>query len=231
MAVQQVKEIVDRLNAEPFWCDLSLVVFDEKEPFELMEILKKVLVYLDSKHDMDMREEKPDAMYQRVSEFLYILGYQCSFDIEFQQGLMSGDKHTVHPILYWLLSNLEQLRKRAYLAKFCVNLEVPEEFLREEQVYEIFQQYKELQGQFKATHAHVETARQDRMNPSDLQREVTQLDSEREQLSQKIQQLRTKSEREEGFKALLEVTSMLRKEQEEEARLGEKLHEQRYQLE
>eukprot|EP00928_Gymnodinium_smaydae_P054047 TRINITY_DN37890_c0_g1_i1.p1 TRINITY_DN37890_c0_g1~~TRINITY_DN37890_c0_g1_i1.p1 ORF type:complete len:707 (-),score=254.58 TRINITY_DN37890_c0_g1_i1:314-2152(-) len=170
-------------------------------------------------------------MYQRIAEFLHILGYQCSFDIEFQQGIISGDKNTVHPILYWLLNNLEPLKKRSYLAKFCMNLEVPEEFLREEKVYEIYQQYKELQSQFKATHAHVEQERQGRMNPSDLQREVAQLDAEREQLAQKIQQLRAKSEKDEGFHQLLQVTSMLRKEQEEEARLQEKLAEQRYQLE
>lgn len=227
----QLKDIVDRLNAEPFNCDLSLVAFDEKEPLELMELLKKVLVYLDPKHEVDLREEKPDVMYQRIAEFLHILGYQCSFDIEFQQGLISGDKSTVHPILYWLLNNLEPLRKRSYLAKFCMNLEVPEEFLREEKVFEVFQQYKELQSQFKATHAHVEQERQGRMNPTDLQREVAQLDAEREQLAQKIQHLRAKSERDEQFQVLLQVTSMLRKEQEEEARLAEKLQEQRYQLE
>mmetsp|Transcript_44907 Transcript_44907/g.103779 ORF Transcript_44907/g.103779 Transcript_44907/m.103779 type:complete len:673 (-) Transcript_44907:371-2389(-) len=227
----QLKEIVDRLNAEPFCCDLSLVGFDEKEPFELMEILKLVLVFLDPKHDVDLREEKPEAMYQRIAEFLHILGYQCSFDIEFQQGMVSGDKNTIHPILYWLLNNLEQLKKRSYLAKFCMNLEVPEEYLREEQVYSIYQSYKELQSQFKATHAHVEQERQGRMIPTDLQREVSQLDAEREQLAQKIQQLRTRSEKDEGFQVLLQVTSMLRKEQEEEARLTEKLVEQRYQLE
>merc|ERR1719188_2824401 len=211
--------------------ELSLVSFDEKEPFELMEILMKVLAFLDKKHDVDLREEKPDDMYQRNSEFLHILGYQCSFDIEFQQGLITGDKSAVHPILYWLLNNLEPLKKRSYLAKFCVNLEVPEEFLREEKVYEIYQTYKELQSQFKATHAHVEQERQGRMNPTDLQREVQQLDAEREQLAQKIQHLRVKSEKDEGFAVLLQVTSMLRKEQEEEARLSEKLAEQRYQLE
>eukprot|EP00931_Biecheleriopsis_adriatica_P033598 TRINITY_DN1949_c0_g1_i3.p1 TRINITY_DN1949_c0_g1~~TRINITY_DN1949_c0_g1_i3.p1 ORF type:complete len:675 (-),score=255.40 TRINITY_DN1949_c0_g1_i3:83-2107(-) len=227
----QLREIVDRLNAEPFNCDLSLVVFDEKEPFELMEVLKKVLVFLDPKHDVDLREEKPDAMYQRIAEFLHILGYQCSFDIEFQQGLISGDKNTVHPILYWLLSNLDPLKKRAYLAKFCMNLEVPEEFLREEQVYQAYNQYKELQSQFKATHSHVEQERQGRMNPTDLQREVAQLDAEREQLAQKIQYLKAKSEKDESFHVLLQVTSMLRKEQEEEARLAEKLQEQKYQLE
>lgn len=227
----QLKEIVDRLNAAPFNCDLSLVGFDEKDPFELMEILKKVLVFLDEKHDIDLREEKPDVMYQRISEFLHILGYQCSFDIEFQQGLSLGDKHTVHPILYWLLNNLDALKKRAYLAKFCMNLEVPEEFLREEQVFSAYQNYKELQSQFKATHSHVEQERQGRMNPVDLQREVQQLDAEREQLAQKIQHLKAKTERDEGFATLLEVTSMLRKEQEEEARLAEKLAEQKYQLE
>merc|ERR1719253_1622326 len=69
------------------------------------------------------------------------------------------------------------------------------------------------------------------MNPSDLQREVAQLDAEREQLAQKIQHLRNKSEKDEQFQVLLQVTSILRKEQEEEARLAEKLAEQRYQLE
>merc|ERR1711920_152975 len=102
-------------------------------------------------------------------------------------------------ILYWLLNNLDPLKKRSYLAKFCMNFEVPEEFLREEKVYEIYQSYKELQSQFKATHAHVEQERQGRMNPTDLQREVAQLDSEREQLDQKIQQLKLRSDKDEGF--------------------------------
>mmetsp|Transcript_54315 Transcript_54315/g.118835 ORF Transcript_54315/g.118835 Transcript_54315/m.118835 type:complete len:669 (+) Transcript_54315:121-2127(+) len=228
---QQLKDIVDRLNAEPFSCDLSLVSFDEKEPLELMELLKKVLVYLDPKHEVDLREEKPDAMYQRIAEFLHILGYQCSFDIEFQTGLINGEKQTVHPILYWLLNNLEQLKKRSYLAKFCVNLEVPEEFLREEKVYEVHKQYKELQSQFKATHAHLEEERRSRANPTDLEREVSQLSSEKDQLAQKITELKHKSERDQGFQALLKVTSDLRKEQEQEAMLVEKLAEQRYQLE
>jgi len=69
------------------------------------------------------------------------------------------------------------------------------------------------------------------MNPTELQRGMGQLDAEREQLAQKIQHLRVKSEKDESFHVLLQVTSMLRKEQEEEARLAEKLAEQRYQLE
>ena len=43
------KEIVARLNGEPFSMNLSLVTFDEKEPFELMEILNAVLAIVDTK--------------------------------------------------------------------------------------------------------------------------------------------------------------------------------------
>merc|ERR1719388_11281 len=209
----QLKEIVDRLNEEPFSLGLSLVGFDEQDPLELMETLKKVLVYLDKKHDVDLREENPEVTYQRIGEFLHVLGYRCSYDIEFQQGVMSGDKNFIHPILYWLLQNLTQLQKRAYLANFCVNLEVPEEFLRDEQVYEMYQHYKELQSQFKTTHAHIEQQRPSKVSPAELQREVAQLDAEREQLTAKIQQFRVRSAQEENFQVLLQVTSMLRKEQ------------------
>jgi len=227
----QMKEIVQWLNAEPFNMELSLVAFDEKEPLELLEVLRKVLGYMDSKHDVDLREENPDATYQRTAEFLHILGYRCPYDTEFQQSLMCGDKKTVYPILSWLLPNLEQYKKRAYLAHFCVNLDVPEEFIRDEQVYELYQGYKELQGQFKTTHAHLEEQRRSKVSPKDLEREVTQLDAEREQLTQKIAQFKNRSPNDEGFQQLLSVTSLLRKEQEEEARLVERLHEQRLSLE
>jgi len=229
--VEQMKEIVARLNADPFSLSLSLVTFDEKEPFELMEILNKVLAVVDPSQEINLRDEQPETVCQKIMEFLMVLGFNRTFDMEGQQQLLAGDKDMVHPILYWLLQNMDALRKRAYLARFCVNLEVPEEFLRDEQVYEIFQQYKELQGQFKATHQHLEQEKTEHMDPASIQSEVTQLAAEQDQLAQKIKRIQERTEKDEAFQAVLQVTSMLRKEQEEEARLGEKLEEQRYQLE
>merc|ERR1719188_2402621 len=106
---------------------------------------------------------------------------------------MMGDKKTVHSILHWVLSDLEALKKKSFLAHFCVNLEVPEEFLREDAVYDIYQKYKELQSQFKTTHQHLERERQTKASPADLQREVAQLAAESEQLTQKISQFRSRS--------------------------------------
>ena len=37
--------------------------------------------------------------------------------------------------------------------------QVPEEILQDEQVFDLYQHYKDLQGQFKAVHSHLENLR------------------------------------------------------------------------
>jgi len=229
---QELKEIVDRLNAEPFNMQLSLVTFDEKQPFELLEVLHAIFVFLDPKrHEgVDLREEESATMYARMGEFLHILGFKANFDAEFQQGLVCGDKKVIYPIVSWLVQNLDALKKRAYLANYCVTLDVPEEILQDEQVFELFNEYKTLQSHFKAVHSHLEQLRTSSVSPADLKREIQQLDAEKDHLVQKISQFKQKTANQAGFQVLLNATSMLRKEQEEEARLREKIVEQRIQL-
>jgi len=59
-----------------------------------------------------------------------------------------------------------------------------------------------------------------------LKQDIEQLESEREQLLNKIQNFKNKSSNKKEFTDLLDSTSKLRKEQEEEARLVEKMDEQ-----
>ena len=67
----------------------------------------------------------------------------------------------------------------------------------------------------------------DAMNPNELKKQISQMEQERTQLLQKINIFKNKNTDKPEFQALLEVTNMLRKEQEEEARLSEKVHIQR----
>jgi intraflagellar transport protein 81 len=64
------------------------------------------------------------------------------------------------------------------------------------------------------------------MAPAELKKEITQLEQEKEQLITKINLFKSKNYGPE-FTELLDATSMLRKEQEVEARFMEKLREQR----
>jgi len=62
------------------------------------------------------------------------------------------------------------------------------------------------------------------MNPTELKKEITQLEQEKEQLLTKINLFKNKSNKDD-FQALLEATSKLRKEQEQDAKLNEKERE------
>ena len=43
----EIKQIVDGLNREPFSLNMTLVDFDDKTPYELLELLNTVLGSLD----------------------------------------------------------------------------------------------------------------------------------------------------------------------------------------
>ena len=70
----------------------------------------------------------------------------------------------------------------------------------------------------------MESVRSDSMNPSELKKEIQQLEQERDQLMTKINMFKQKGSQAD-FQALLESTSKLRKEQEQDAKLNEKERE------
>ena len=82
-----------------------------------------------------------------MSDFLWILKYKSNVadPFIFRNGLITGDKSItillssfsriiififvdiIYPILYWSLQRIPELRKRAYLAKYLLSIEVPPE--------------------------------------------------------------------------------------------------------
>lgn len=55
----------------------------------------------------------------------------------FRQGLVQGDKPVIYPILQWLFQNLNDLKKRAYLARYLVRIDVPDEQLADVDISEL----------------------------------------------------------------------------------------------
>ncbi len=153
-----------------------------------------------------------------------MLGYPADFNPNFQRDVVHGEKRTLQHVLFWIVTRLAELQRKAYTARFLVPLAIPEEFLVDDEMRETFQVYKDLQAEFQATHMNVEALRQESMNPGDLKKEIGQLEQEKEQLLTKINLFKSKSNKQD-FQALLEATSKLRKEQEQDAKLAEKERE------
>jgi intraflagellar transport protein 81 len=151
MSAQQF--VVDRLNEPPFNMRLTLVAFDEKSPFELLEIVNAIMAQLSTDHQIDLRDETPDSTANRMTDFLKVLNFKQQLDKQtFKQALLHGDPGVIYPILTWMLQRLPELQKRTYLAKFLMNIEIPEHMFADEEMSEVYQQLKDLQEEFKETH-------------------------------------------------------------------------------
>lgn len=197
-------------------------------------------------------------MASKIVTFLQVLKYQVPIDgsslDEFQAGIANGDKKTLYPILSYVLSRFTQLKKRAYVARYLLPIDVPPELSTDPVIVEMLMNYRNLQNTFKETHKSLEkitggssnlhvrifhgylqlnlffTGSEMKTSPAEYKREITQLESERSQLIDKIALLKEKTAKLKGFAPLLEATTALRIQQEEESKSLENLEEQRIAL-
>ena len=71
-------------------------------------------------------------------------------------NLSNGVKSAVHPTIHWLLSNYTRLQKRAYLGRYLVRVEPPQEFQQDDVVRDLAQSLKDMQNEFKEVHKDYE---------------------------------------------------------------------------
>lgn len=110
-------------------------------------------------------------------------------------------------------------------------LDIPEDYSGDPEIKKLNEQYKELQAEFQVTHEQFETINKGSLNSAELKKDIQQLEQEREQLTTKISSMKAKHSSKPEFTVLFEATHLLRKEQEEESRLVDKIQSQRQQLE
>ncbi|CAN0102710.1 unnamed protein product, partial [Laminaria digitata] len=204
------------------------VSFDEKSPADLLQVLNEIFSAIDPQQTSE-QDEPDDAGTTRLLSFLVMLKFPIREHQrdDFRRGLAVGDKGVVYPAMHWCLQRLPQLKKRAYLARYLMPVEVPMEFMQDQALVDLHASYRELQADFKATHKEVDQIRTTDLRPGELRGEIGQLEDEKKQLTEKISKLKGNVSDEPGFAEMLDVTSRLRKAQEEDAELSTKAGQQR----
>ncbi|KAL2092766.1 hypothetical protein ACEWY4_012564 [Coilia grayii] len=231
---EQLKFIVEQLNREPFNKSFNLITFDSQKPMQLLQILNDVLAEIDPKHAIDIREEMPEQTAKRMFTLLGMLKYKppgrLSEASSFRQGLVMGSKPVVHHVLFWLLQKLPELKKRAYLARFLVKLEVPADFLRDDVIGDTHHQYEELVEGFKTLHKECEQLKSSGFSTAEIRRDIAAMEEEREQLIKRVERLKKRVETVSSHQRMLELTRQLRVEKEREEALAHQKQEQKNQL-
>ena len=115
-----------------------------------------------------------------------------------------------------MLHKLPELHKRSYLARFLVNIDVPEHMFADEEVVETYQHYKDLQEEFKETHKMSEKFKSQLISPAEIKRAIVQMEDDKNMLEQKVEALHSKLQATERFPEMLDAASKLRLEQDEQ---------------
>ena len=98
-------------------------------------------------HSVDVRDDPIERTAQRIFYFMPILKYDFQGDLDALQALLQeGAKEDFfYPLLHHMLSNLPQLRKRAYMAQYLTDFDLPEDMFADPEVMQKWQEHKELQ--------------------------------------------------------------------------------------
>ncbi|XP_061622661.1 intraflagellar transport protein 81 homolog isoform X1 [Phyllopteryx taeniolatus] len=231
---EQLKLIVEQLNKDPFRKNFNLITFDSLEPMQLLQILNDVLAEVDPKHAIDIREEMPEQTAKRMCALLGMLKYKPpgnQSDLSgFRQGLVVGSKPAVHPILHWLLQRVPELKKRAYLARFLVKLDVPAEFLADDVIGDTYHQYEELVEGFKTNHKECEQLRTSGFSTAEIRRDIGAMEEEKGPLIKRVERLKKRVESVSNHQQMLEQARQLRVEKKREEHLAHQKQEQKNQL-
>eukprot|EP01006_Ploeotia_vitrea_P026194 TRINITY_DN59160_c0_g1_i1.p1 TRINITY_DN59160_c0_g1~~TRINITY_DN59160_c0_g1_i1.p1 ORF type:complete len:719 (-),score=92.71 TRINITY_DN59160_c0_g1_i1:1305-3215(-) len=177
----------------------------------------------------DVATEDPQQSFLRMSEFLCsILNYKLQQNQvqEFQNALTTGEKQQVYPILHWVLKRMPENRKRVYLSKYLVPVEVPEDMrASDDGVREVWEQYRGLVDQFKETHKNVDRLR-NTADTTAFKNDISQFENEKEQLTARIQDTKKKLAKFSSWESLLRASQNLRKHADEQRVLQERVQEQ-----
>eukprot|EP01060_Flectonema_neradi_P011292 TRINITY_DN18392_c0_g1_i1.p1 TRINITY_DN18392_c0_g1~~TRINITY_DN18392_c0_g1_i1.p1 ORF type:complete len:688 (+),score=172.58 TRINITY_DN18392_c0_g1_i1:62-2125(+) len=213
----------------------SLVEFDEFQGISLLQKLNDIFTELQPEQGVDITNEQATTggmgtTLGRMTAFLQtILNYKLpkALKQDFEQNFVNGEKQVIYPIMHWVLSHMNQNKKRVYLSKYLIPVEVPEDLrASDDGVREVYNQYKQHVEEFIARHRNVEKLRESSTNPQEVGRTIKTLEQERETLKQRISATKEKLKPNPQWEALLKAAQVLRQAQEEQLRNAEHLDTQ-----
>ncbi|OHT11502.1 hypothetical protein TRFO_19045 [Tritrichomonas foetus] len=200
----------------------TLFQFSEISDQELLELFNTVIHAISDEQPEKIGTEKIEATVDRVSEFLRVLKYEFPVEPEeWDVRLTNADKDLIHPAIYFLLNDFEEMKKRSYKAKYSEEVPIPDEIKVDSTVSELLTQHLELRERFDEVLLELEEI--GGTNVDELKKTMADLESDKARLATRIGGFKRKLAKVSNLDELLKWTSKLRLESEKEMKLNDEL--------
>ncbi|OHT13355.1 hypothetical protein TRFO_16431 [Tritrichomonas foetus] len=200
----------------------TLFQFAELSGRDLLDLFETVIHAIDENQPEKIGTEKIEATVERTSEFLRVLKYEFPVEPEeWDVRLARVDKDLIHPAMLFLLRDFEEMKRRAYLARYTEEVPIPEEIRVDPTVAELITQHRELREQFEQIHTEYEELGD--TNVEELKATIADLEADKAKLATRVAAFKRKTQNVKNIDELLKWTSKLRQENEREMKLQEQL--------
>ncbi|XP_075970080.1 intraflagellar transport protein 81 homolog [Anticarsia gemmatalis] len=227
---EQMKYIVKELNTS-LGRNYDLIKFDALNEKQLLQLLVDLLVNFNAGEKLDVNEDESETVSLRLLEMLGSVKYRPPAGVEptrFRAQLLAGDARTIHHVLHWLLTNKEQVKNTAYLAKYLKLPDIPPEVARNNTIQDLLDLYQNLIDEFKDVHKRTRLLQKE--NASEIINDIKEMAVERDIVIKRLENVQVNlvdiSDKEE----LLNISRALRVQQEKAKELENQYDAQQSQL-
>lgn len=204
--------------------DLSFTLFQfsELSGRDLLDLLNTIFHAISDTQPEKIGTERIEATVDRMSEFLRIMKYDFPVEPEeWDVRFAKADKELIYPVMQWILSDFENMKKRAYKAKYAEEVPIPEEIKVDQTVSELIGQLHELQERFETTLAEFDEI--GGTNVDELKKAQSDLESDKARLATKVAAFKRKLQKVPNLDEMLKWTRKLREANDRELNLNEEL--------
>ncbi|KAI1286919.1 Intraflagellar transport protein 81 -like protein [Halotydeus destructor] len=231
--MDDIKFVVKELN-EKLGKKLNLISYDNLRGEQRLEVLVQVFKQIDPTITVESFEvADAEEVVVRILEMLRIFKYKPMEDIDpstFRQGIIIGDKAVLTHVMAYLLSRLDELKKRAYLARFLVKIEVSPDLEGDNDIVVLYQQYEQLIDSFKVMHTSKENLSKSTKSVVEIQRDIQAMEQEKEQVYHKLSNTKRKVDASTN-PTLFQLVTLYCEETERNAKMTQQSDQQQLELE
>ncbi|XP_032514188.2 intraflagellar transport protein 81 homolog [Danaus plexippus] len=227
---EQIKFIVKELNST-LGKNYDLIKFDSLDEKQLLQVLSDLLVSFGAGEKLNVHEDEPEMVTVRLLEMLGNVKYRPPTSVEataFRSQLIAGDQRTVHHVLHWLLSNKEQVKNTAYLAKYLKVPDIPADVTRNNTIQDLLDLYQNLIDEFKDVHKRTRMLQKE--NATEIINDIKEMAVERDIVIKRLENVQVHLVDVRNKEDLLAVSKLLRVQQEKAKELESQYNMQQAQL-
>ncbi|KPJ01803.1 Intraflagellar transport protein 81-like [Papilio xuthus] len=227
---EQMKFILKEINST-LGRNYDLIKFDSLDEKQLLQLLIDLLVHFKAGDKLDVREDDLETISVRLLEMLGSVKYRPPATVEpsqFRAQLLAGDSRTIHHVMHWILTNKEQVKKTAYLAKYLKVPDIPPDVVQNNTIQDLLDLYQNLMDEFKEVHKR--TRLLEKENATEIINDIKEMAVERDIVIKRLENVQVHLIDVNNKEELLSYSKALRLQQERAKELENQYEMQQSQL-